>query len=87
MNELTDTRSDGGASPLQAAISEEERRRYQDALRRLPPADREAIVGRIELEYSYEQLALILRKPSAGAARMAVRRALMRLGDEMRCDR
>jgi len=44
-------------------------------------------VGRIELEYSYEQLALILRKPTPGAARMAVRRALIRLGDEMRCDR
>ena len=87
MNELTDTRSDTGASPLQEAISEEERRRYHDALRRLTSADREAIVGRIELEYSYEQLALILRKPTPGAARMAVRRALIRLGDEMRCDR
>jgi RNA polymerase sigma factor (sigma-70 family) len=87
MNELTDTRSDNGASPLQEAISEEERRRYHDALRRLTSADREAIVGRIELEYSYEQLALILRKPTPGAARMAVRRALIRLGDEMRCDR
>jgi RNA polymerase sigma-70 factor (ECF subfamily) len=87
MNELTDTRSDTGASPLQEAISEEERRRYHNALRRLTSADREAIVGRIELEYSYEQLALILRKPTPGAARMAVRRALIRLGDEMRCDR
>jgi RNA polymerase sigma factor (sigma-70 family) len=87
MNELSESSPDTSASPLQIAISEEERRRYEDALSRLTPSEREAIVGRIELEYSYEQLALILKKPSPGAARMAVRRALIRLGDEMRCDR
>jgi len=84
---LSESSPDNGASPLQIAISEEERRRYQEALGRLTPSDRDAIVGRIELEYSYEQLALILRKPTPGAARMAVRRALIRLGDEMRCER
>jgi len=87
MDELSESSPDTSASPLQVAISEEERQRYQDALSRLSPSDREAIVGRIELEYSYEQLALILKKPTPGAARMAVRRALIRLGDEMRCDR
>jgi len=87
MHELSESSPDNGASPLQVAISEEERRRYENALSRLTPSDREAIVGRIELEYSYEQLALILKKPTPGAARMAVRRALIRLGDEMRSDR
>jgi len=87
MNELNESSPDPSASPLQVAISEEERTRYEEALRRLSPLDREAIVGRIELEYSYEQLALILKKPTPGAARMAVRRALIRLGDEMRRDR
>ena len=85
--ELTDTSADGGASPLELAINEEDRRRYEDALTRLMPGDREAIVGRIELGYSYEQLALILKKPTPGAARVAVRRALLRLSDEMRCER
>jgi RNA polymerase sigma factor (sigma-70 family) len=85
--ELTDTSADAGASPLDLAISEEDRRRYEDALTRLMPGDREAIVGRIELGYSYEQLALILKKPTPGAARVAVRRALLRLSDEMRCER
>ena len=69
--ELTDTSADGGASPLELAINEEDRRRYEDALTRLTPSDREAIVGRIELGYSYEQLALILKKPTPGAARVA----------------
>jgi RNA polymerase sigma-70 factor (ECF subfamily) len=85
--ELSDTTKDTGASPLDLAIDEEDRRRYLDALNRLAPSDREAIVGRLELGYSYDQLALILKKPTPGAARLAVRRALLRLSDEMRCGR
>ena len=45
--------------------------------------DRKAIVASIELGYSYDQIALMLGKPSAEAARLAVRRALLRLGEEM----
>jgi RNA polymerase sigma-70 factor (ECF subfamily) len=85
--ELSDTSPDSGASPLEFAIEEEDRRRYEAALNRLTPSDRDAIVGRIELGYSYEQLALILKKPTPGAARVAIRRALLRLSDEMRDDR
>jgi RNA polymerase sigma factor (sigma-70 family) len=84
--ELNDTFVDAGDSPLDFAIGEENRRRYEEALGRLTPGDREAIVGRLELGYSYEQLALVLKKPTPGAARVAVRRALIRLSDEMRCD-
>ena len=86
-DQLNDTVADAGASPLEFAIDVENRRRYDDALTRLAPLDREAIVGRLELGYSYEQLALVLKKPTPGAARVAVRRALIRLSDEMRCDR
>jgi len=85
--ELNDSLRDTGASPLEYAIDAETRRRYDEALTRLPAGDRDAIVGRIELGYSYEQLALVLKKATPGAARVAVRRALIRLGDEMRCDR
>lgn len=73
-----------GASPLQLTIDGEDRRRYQTALKALRRADREAIIGRLELDYSYDQLALLLKKPTPAAARLAVRRALVRLGDEMR---
>lgn len=82
--ELSETSPDSGASPLECAIEEQDRRRYEAALSRLTPSDREAIVGRIEFGYSYEQLALILKKPTPGAARVAIRRALLRLSDEMR---
>lgn len=75
---------DPATSPLASAMDRENRQRYAAALTRLKPGDRTAIVGRIELGYSYEQLALTLAKPTAEAARLAVRRALLRLAEEMR---
>ena len=81
--ELDESTEDGGASPLELTITEEERSRYRSGLEKLRPADREAIVGRLELGYSYDQLALVLRKPTPEAARLAVRRALGRLAEQM----
>jgi RNA polymerase sigma-70 factor, ECF subfamily len=83
--ELPDSLEDDGRSPLEQAIGAENLRRYDQAMERLRPEDREAIVGRIELQYSYEELALVLNKPSAAAARMAVKRAIGRLAGEL-CD-
>ena len=74
------------ASPLDLAITQQTRERYLLALNRLRPADRHAIVARLDLGYTYDQLALILRKPTAEAARLAVRRALLRLAREMQGD-
>jgi DNA-directed RNA polymerase specialized sigma24 family protein len=51
---------------------------------RLPQAEQEAIIGRLELQYTYDELAIALGKPSPDAARMAVTRALKRLAEEMR---
>ena len=53
------------------------------ALQRLKPADREAIIGRLEMLYPYDELATVLGRPSAAAARMAVTRAMKRLAEEM----
>ena len=72
-----------GASPLEELLSAEERARYLSALDELRAEDREAIVGRFELGYSFEQLSAVLGKPSADAARMAVRRAVVRLSEAM----
>jgi RNA polymerase sigma-70 factor (ECF subfamily) len=76
--------ADAGPSPLEAAIGREALERYEAALSRLRPEDRQAIIGRIELGLSNEELAEALGKPSANAARMAVERALLRLAKEMR---
>ena len=79
--ELVDDRlDDRSRSPLEEAIKQETVRRYWDALKRLRPNDRRAVILRIELELSFEELAARLRKPSASAARMATQRALARLG-------
>lgn len=77
--ELTEAQPDPTASPLELAMGKEAVERYETALQRLRPRDREAVVGRIELSYSYEELALVLDLPSANAARMAAGRALERL--------
>jgi RNA polymerase sigma factor (sigma-70 family) len=73
----------GGRSPLEEAIGREAVERYEQALARLRPEEREAIIGRIEMGYSYEELADALGKPSSEAARKAAKRALVRLVREM----
>jgi RNA polymerase sigma factor (sigma-70 family) len=74
---------DGAASPLEQAIGQQAVERYEAALERLRAEDREAIIARIEMGFTHEELAQLLGKPSANAARMAVERALVRLAEEM----
>jgi len=74
---------DAGLSPLEEAIGRESLARYERALATLTEDEREAIVGRVEMGYSYEELADVLGKPSSEAARKAARRALVRLTQEM----
>ena len=75
---------EAAGSPLEEAMGREALERYDAALLRLTPEEREAIVGRVEMEYSYAELAEMLGKPSADAARKAARRALLRLAGEMK---
>jgi RNA polymerase sigma-70 factor (ECF subfamily) len=82
--ELHDNQSDQGASPLELAIGREAVERYEAALARLRPEEREAIIARVEMERSYQEIAVSLGKPSADAARMAVSRALLKLAEEMK---
>ena len=80
--ELTDSQAAVSASPLDIAIGRQGVERYEAALQKLRPADREAIVGRLELQYDYKELAELLGKPNANAARVAVTRALARLMEQ-----
>jgi RNA polymerase sigma-70 factor (ECF subfamily) len=81
--ELRDDHADEAPSPLERAIGTQGVERYEAALGRLSAEDREAIVARLELQQSYEEVALALGKPTANAARMAVTRALARLVEEL----
>ena len=74
----------GESSPLEEAIGREAVENYERALQRLRPEEREAIIARVELGCSYEDLAEALGKPSVDAARKAAQRALLRLAEEMK---
>ena len=76
-----------GASPLEAAIGAERLEAYERALEALGSEEREAIVLRVELGFSFQEIADQLGKPSADAARMTVTRAVARLAAEMRAKR
>jgi RNA polymerase sigma-70 factor, ECF subfamily len=81
--DLPDQLVDERTSPLEEAIGQENLARYESAMQRLQPADREAIIGRLELQHSYDELAVVLNKPTPEAARMAVTRAMKRLAEEI----
>ena len=83
ITELHDQHANRDATPLELAIGEEALQRYEAALTRLREEEREAIVARVEMGLSYQEIAEALGKPTAEAARMAVSRALMRLAREM----
>jgi RNA polymerase sigma-70 factor (ECF subfamily) len=70
---------DAGLSPLEALIGKQTVEAYDEAMAQLEPAEREAIVGRVELGLSYQELAQAMGRPSADAARMAVGRAMLKL--------
>jgi RNA polymerase sigma-70 factor (ECF subfamily) len=74
----------GPGSPLEEAIGREAVERYTAALARLKPEEREAIIARVEMDYSYAELAEILGKPTPDAARKTAQRALLRLAEEMK---
>jgi RNA polymerase sigma factor (sigma-70 family) len=81
--ELDPDTKDDGRSPVEEAIGQEALERYERALATLRREDRELVVARIELGYTNQEVAELLGKPTANAARMAVERALIRLAREM----
>jgi RNA polymerase sigma-70 factor, ECF subfamily len=80
--EVSDNLVGADVSPLEQAILRERLEDFLAALQRLRPADRQAIVWRVELAYSIEEIARRLGK-SEPAAAMTVSRALARLAAEM----
>jgi RNA polymerase sigma-70 factor (ECF subfamily) len=78
--------ADRGPTPLEEAIGRETLDRYERAMGRLRPGDREAIFLKIELDLPYEEIVTQLGKATPVAARKAVSRALYRLAVEMRRD-
>ena len=73
--------TEDAAPQYRQLVDEETWKRYLHCLGRLTARERRLIVGRGELGYSDEQLALLERLPSPAAARMALRRAVIRLSN------
>lgn len=80
---LTSNEAAGDPSPLEQAVGSQTLRRYEAALQRLRPRDRELVIARVELGLDYREIASLLGRTSEPAARVAVSRALLRLGTEM----
>ena len=85
--ELNSAVPDDITSPLEAAIGQQTLERYEAGLKALAPDARTAVVSRVELGLSYAEIAELLGKPSADAARMTVARALVTLAEEMEQER
>ena len=78
-----DLQAGDAASPLQAVLGREGFEKYEAALATLGDMEREAVIGRIELGCSYQEIAALVDKPSPDAARMMVTRALAKLAEIM----
>ena len=74
-------------SPLEQAVGRQLLTRYDAALQRLRESDRELVVARVELGLDYAEIAELCGKPTLAAVRVAVSRAIVRLGVEMGHDR
>jgi RNA polymerase sigma-70 factor (ECF subfamily) len=74
---------DAQPSPFEQAVGRELSERYEAAFSQLTDDERELIVARLEYGYAYQEVAELLNRPSAAAARMATGRAIDRLKELM----
>jgi len=72
-----------GPSPLESVLGRDMLDRYEAAFALLGEEQQEAVLMRVELGLSYEQIAEAMGKNSANTARMVVSRALARLAETM----
>ena len=70
-------------SPLQRALGAETFARYDAALSQLSEPEQEAVIARLELGCTFQEVALLLGKPSEDAARMTVTRAVEKVATLM----
>jgi RNA polymerase sigma-70 factor (ECF subfamily) len=82
-DDVPESEPDRSPSPLEDAIGADVLDRYERALARLSEEEQRVLHLRIELDYSYEEIAAITERSSRDAARMAVQRALRRLAEIM----
>jgi RNA polymerase sigma factor (sigma-70 family) len=70
-------------SPFDVAAAAERQHRVDAALKRLSVADQELLFLRTELGCDYEEITQMLGRSNPNALRVALRRAMVRLGEEI----
>jgi len=81
--EITEHVEDRAPSPLEQAIGTDVLDRYERAMARLTEEERRLVHLRVELDFSYHEIAAITERGSPDAARMATTRALRTLAGIM----
>ena len=84
--ELTQTLVGEELSPLESVLGREAIDKYEAALATLSPKEQEAVVMRVELGFTHQEIAEAIGSPSWNAARMFVSRALLRLAEAVHGD-
>ena len=80
---LDDDLATAGPSPYELAVQKEDRDTFELALSEVRDEDRELIIARVEWGLDYEEIAEAVGKATPDAARVAVRRAVLRLAEVM----
>lgn len=82
--EPIDQRPDAAPSPLTDLVARERRDRVRAALATLSPSDRALLIERFTANQRYADIARILGRPNANAARVSADRAIGRLAKALR---
>lgn len=70
-------------SQIEQVVGQETLEAYERAMESLTDSQRQAVLLRVEFNYTYEEIAEALESPSVAAARMLVVRGLARLAENM----
>jgi RNA polymerase sigma factor (sigma-70 family) len=76
---LDEAIADRAPLPIEQYLRREDERRYRRALAKLSPGDRELVIARVELQMTAQEIAMHTGRSTAAAARMATRRAILKL--------
>ncbi len=83
MEALHEEHAAAGPSPLEEAIGRDVLESYEAGLSHLEEDQQVAVMLRIELGFTHQQIAEALGSPSGNAARMVIARAVVRLAEAM----
>ena len=81
--EISESLVDPTPSALDEAIGADVVRQFETGMAQLTEEEQQLLHLRIELDMSYEEIATLMGRPSADAARMAIQRSLHRLAYAM----